>query len=118
MNLPFDARSCDVWSSAVILFNLLTGEILYEEPHPENLLFRYFLLGKGISSTPLNERTAEILMEVQGGEQISLLDVAQKVMALDPQVLELLEGMLSIMVQERWSLEQVRNSAWVNRNSA
>jgi serine/threonine protein kinase len=116
-NLPFDAHTCDLWSSAIILFNLLTGEILYEQPHPENLLFRYFLLGKGISRTPVNERTTEILMELPDGDgqRTSLWNMAQKVLALDESVLDLLEGMLHIKSQERLTSTQIQAHAWMVR---
>jgi serine/threonine protein kinase len=98
---------------AVILFNLLTGEILYEQPHPENLLFCYFLLGKGISRNPANERTTEILMELPDGEHTYLWNMVQKVMALDESVLDLLEGMLHIKSQERMISTQIQAHAWM-----
>lgn len=107
-NLPFDANLCDLWACAVILFNLLTGEILYKLPHPSDLLFRYFLLGKGLSQNPVNERTTEVLMEVKGGDKTSLWNVTQKVLALNDSVLSLLEAMLRVQSSERARLKTVQ----------
>lgn len=109
LQYPFSAYGCDLWSSAVILFNLLTGEILYEIPHFNNILFRYFILARGISSTALNERMMEILMDLEDGEQTALWRKAQVVMALRPDYLELLDGMLRVSPQQRLTLEQVQD---------
>jgi serine/threonine protein kinase len=126
-HLPFDATACDVWSAAVILFNLLTGEILYEFPHPSNLLFRYFLLARGIassnsgdgcSSSINNERTVEILMELEEknpDHRIAIWNVAQKVMALNPKALQVLDGVLRVPPRDRWSLEDILQSPWVQQ---
>jgi serine/threonine protein kinase len=118
-HLPFDATTCDVWSATVILFNLLTGEILYELPHPSNLLFRYFLLARGISNTSsINERMVEILMELEeeNPERIAIWNVAQKVMALNPDALQVLDGVLRVPPSERWSLEDIlQKSTWVQQ---
>jgi hypothetical protein len=88
---------------------MLTGEVLYEIPHFNNILFRYFILARGISSTTLNERMIEILMDLEDGEQTALWRKAQVVMALRPDYLELLDGMLRVAPQQRWTLEQVQD---------
>jgi serine/threonine protein kinase len=115
-NLPFDAYACDVWSSAVILFNLLTGEILYQHPAPNNILFRYFILARGLSNTPVNERTVEILMEVDDADRCSLQNIAEKCMTLSPNVLTLLEGILRVAFQNRWTIEDIKQSAWIQNS--
>jgi serine/threonine protein kinase len=116
MNFPFDAHACDLWSAVVVLFNLLTGEILYELPHPEDLLFRYFVLARGVSRTPMNERTYEILMDTgETAEQTALCKMTQKCMDLSPEVLELLESVLKVAPQERWTTEQVNGCPWMTK---
>ena len=116
VDLPFEALKCDVWACAVILFNLLTGEILYEEPRSENLRFRYFILARGVSDTPSNERTAEALMELEGQGLIPLLNTVHKVMALSEEVLELLGGMLHLASAERYNFERIHGHAWIRQD--
>jgi serine/threonine protein kinase len=111
--LPFDPYACDLWSLAVILFNLLTGEILYQHPAPGNILFRYFILAGGLSNTPVNERTVELLMEVDDAERCSLQTIAEKCMGLSPDALTLLEGLLRVAPQKRWTTHEIRESAWI-----
>jgi serine/threonine protein kinase len=112
-NLPFDAHACDLWSAAVTLFNLLTGEILYRMPHPGDIMFRYFILARAISRTPVNERTVEVLMELEDAEQTSLWSVASKCMSLSHEVLDLLEGVLRMSMQDRWTSDDVANCPWM-----
>jgi serine/threonine-protein kinase CHEK1 len=113
----FDAYSCDLWSSAVILFNLLTGEIFYKHPAPGNIVFRYFILAGGLSNTPINERTVEILKEANGAEKCSLRTIADKCMGLSPDVLTLLEGMLRVAPHKRWTMNEISQSAWIRDSS-
>jgi serine/threonine protein kinase len=135
LQLPFNGFACDLWSCAVILFNLLTGETLYEIPHYNNLLFKYFILARGISSTScLNERMIEVFEELRdeerqrmtllrisqytmaledcleriGRKRMALWRIAQITMALNPDYLDLLDGMLRLCPQERWELDKVQ----------
>mmetsp|Transcript_11828 Transcript_11828/g.21867 ORF Transcript_11828/g.21867 Transcript_11828/m.21867 type:complete len:383 (+) Transcript_11828:167-1315(+) len=111
VNLPFDAKGCDLWSAAVILFNLVTGEVGWTEPFPGNLLFRYFLLAGGLSRSPANERTVEILMDEPA--ESPLKNLVRKCLSLSPEVLDLIEGMLKISADERWNIDQVLRSSWI-----
>ena len=116
LNLPFDATACDLWSAIVTLFNLLTGEILYEHPHPQDIFFRYFVLAKGCSSTPLNERTVEIIMGLDDDhpKRNDLWNKAQRCMSLSPEALELLEGVLRVATHERWNQNEVQSGRWMS----
>lgn len=107
LQYPYNAYGCDLWSASVILFNLLTGEILYEMPHYNNLAFKYFILARGISSNTLNEQLMEILMELDNREHMALCRVAQVVMALNPTCMSLLDGVLRVAPRERWTVDQV-----------
>jgi serine/threonine protein kinase len=115
-NLPFDAFGCDLWSSVVILFNLLTGEILYREPIPSDINFRYFILARGISQTPANERTVEVLMGLEGAEQTALWKIASRCLHLSPEVLEILDQVLRVAMQERWTTDEISASAFMNHS--
>ena len=117
-NLPFDAYSCDLWSAAIILFNLLTGEILYHIPHPSDLGFRYFVLARGISQTPVNERTVEILMELEETEKTLLWKIASRCLDLSQEALQVLDQVLRVATHERWDSFQVSQSAFFAPSSA
>lgn len=114
---PFDAYGCDLWASVVTLFNLLTGEFLYRTPIPSDIQFRYFVLARGISRTPMNELTIEILQDLEGAEQMSLWKVASKCLQLSPEVIEVLDQVLRISPQERWNVDSVATSNFMNPNN-
>jgi serine/threonine protein kinase len=115
----FDGAGCDLWSAAVLLYNLLTGQVLYEAPHYTNISFRYFVLAGGLSSRPINERTVEILMDTFGTEagqrdrQHKLLSQAMAHIDLSPEAIELLEKLLDVDPSARWNLAQAMESAYV-----
>jgi serine/threonine protein kinase len=119
LGLPCDPQAHDLWSLAVILFNLLTGGILYHFPHPEDHLFRYFVLARGISAMPENELTREVLLELEeqgptgAWTSSSLQELSQRCKALSPQALELLEGIIRVTPHHRWTLRDVRQSKWL-----
>ena len=122
MNLAFDAKSCDLWSSLVILFNLLTGEMIYRLPIPQDLNFRYFIQAGGVSSTPQNERTVEILLDLADDDdnddrRQELWNKAQKCLGLSPEALELFQGVLQVTPHNRWTEHQVQNCRWMTSTS-
>ena len=98
----------------VILFNLLTGELLYRQPSPSDIGFRYFVLARGISRTPVNERTVEVLMDLEGAEQTALWKVASRCLHLSPEVLDVLDHVLRVAMQERWTTDDIATSAFLN----
>jgi serine/threonine protein kinase len=114
LNLPFHPAACDLWGAAVILFNLVTGEIAWTEPMPGNLIYRYFVLARGLARNPANERTVEILMEEPDASPLKSL--ALKCLALSPELLDLLSGVLQTAPHERWDTQQVVNCEWVQND--
>jgi serine/threonine protein kinase len=116
-NLPFDPYACDLWSSMVILFYLLTGEVLYEDSVPQNLKFLYFVCAHGCSRTPMNHATAELqgrhVRQRAPEAEASFQCLVDKVLNFRPEVLELLEGVLQVDPQNRWNLAQVQGCQWV-----
>lgn len=107
----FGARACDLWGSAVILFNLVTGELAWHKSLPNDARFRYLVLCKGLSRVPMNERTIEIL---EGEPSTSSLrSLADKCVNLNPGVADLLEGILRLDPNERWNTEQAKNCLWL-----
>lgn len=107
----FKATSCDLWSSVVILFNLVTGEIAWETSLPTDRRFRYLVLAGGLSRIPVNERTVEMLAD----EPITsdLRSLAEICMNLNPAVADLLEGVLKLDPNQRWKTDQVKNCLWL-----
>lgn len=59
----YDGVSVDIWSIIIILYNLCTNHILYIQPTPHDVLFLYYLIAKGLSSTPINEMTIDVLAQ-------------------------------------------------------
>jgi serine/threonine protein kinase len=120
-NFPFNPHACDLWSSIVILFTWLTSEILYEDSHPENLKFLYFVQAGGCSRTPINELTAELqdthVSLLTSPERASFQRMVAKVKQLSPEVLELFEGVLQVNPQNRWNLDQVIGCEWIRRHA-
>mmetsp|Transcript_13583 Transcript_13583/g.38230 ORF Transcript_13583/g.38230 Transcript_13583/m.38230 type:complete len:384 (-) Transcript_13583:265-1416(-) len=107
----FGATACDLWSSAVILFNLVTGEIAWEVGLPTDLRFQYLVMAGGLSRTSVNERTAEILDREPSASDLRTL--AEKCIDLNPNVSDLLEGVLRLDPTRRWNRDQVHNCLWV-----
>jgi len=107
----FEATVCDLWSSVVILFNLLTGEIAWETSLPTDRNFRYLVMAGGLSRIPVNERTVEIL----ANEPVtsSIRSLAEKCMNLNPTVADLLDGVLKLDPNQRWKTNQVKNCLWL-----
>jgi len=107
----FEATVCDLWSSVVILFNLVTGEIAWETSLPTDRNFRYLVMAGGLSRIPVNERTVEIL----ANEPVtsSIRSLAGKCMNLNPTVADLLDGVLKLDPNQRWKTNQVKNCLWL-----
>jgi serine/threonine protein kinase len=128
--IPFDGFGIDLWAAGVILYNLLTGHLLYYQPYPTDLFFRYCLQAKGLSNHPTNERTVEILMDyLQIGNKSStsdddedekrrhrqrheLMSRSAAHLRIPRNAMQLLENMLQLDPSQRWNLAQAMNSAW------
>lgn len=115
----FDGAGYDLWSAAVLLYNLSTGQVLYEIPHFANISYRYFVLAGGLGSRPINERTVEILMDTFGDteegqrRQHKLLTQAMAHLNLTPDAVVLLENLLEVDPSARWNLAQAMESDYV-----
>jgi len=107
----FGASLCDLWGSAVILFNLVTGEMAWQKSLPNDIRFRYLVLAKGLSRTPMNERTIEILDQEPATS--GLRSLAEKCVDLNPTVADLLEGILKLDPNQRWDKDQAKNCLWL-----
>lgn len=108
----FGARVCDLWGSAVILFNLVTGEIAWQKSLPTDVRFRYLVLAGGLSRVPMNERTIEMLHQ-EGPLASDLRGLAEKCVDLNPAVSDLLAGILKLDPNQRWNASQAKHCLWL-----
>jgi serine/threonine protein kinase len=118
----YDGVAMDLWAAGVILYNLLTNQLLYEQPNLSNVSFKYFVWAKGLSSTPLNERVIELLHDISfraqndesyAGMYQELMVKATAHVNLSPEAVELLENLLEVDPANRYSLAQAMESQYV-----
>eukprot|EP00529_Nitzschia_sp_RCC80_P019744 CAMPEP_0113467728 /NCGR_PEP_ID=MMETSP0014_2-20120614/14971_1 /TAXON_ID=2857 /ORGANISM="Nitzschia sp." /LENGTH=424 /DNA_ID=CAMNT_0000360059 /DNA_START=1094 /DNA_END=2365 /DNA_ORIENTATION=- /assembly_acc=CAM_ASM_000159 len=132
---PFSARSSDLWSATVVLFNLLTGEIGWEMPVRPNVIYNYLVLAGGIVNPQLNERLMEqfgmhamhnpmagmprLAPQIGGQDRLAKLQrIAQRVMALSDETKDLLSNILRedfdthTLTPIRLTPEQAMDSTW------
>jgi serine/threonine protein kinase len=113
-NLPFDPHACDVWSSVVVLFHLLTGRSLYHIPYPDDTFFRYFCLAQGFSRRDGNRLAAQVMEELEGTmEEAPLRVFAIACEALSRDLLDLLAGVLQVDLKLRWTLDEIEMCTWM-----
>ncbi|VEU33923.1 unnamed protein product [Pseudo-nitzschia multistriata] len=120
LNRPFDGAKCDFWAATVTLYTLVTGlPYLYRTPRPDDILFRYCIMAKGLSRDRHNELVKEIISEVDNPQDVSLLStVVEHICNMSYDILELFENSLSLIPEERWGSEQACQSRWMqNRGS-
>jgi serine/threonine protein kinase len=117
-NRIFDGVTTDLWSASVILYNLLTNQVLYRRPHYVDISYKLYVLARGLSSNNHNERTVEVLSEVcQNGalhsEYNELVNRAIAHLNLSREAVQLLENLLEHDPFRRWSLAQAIESDFV-----
>jgi serine/threonine protein kinase len=119
----YDGVQMDLYAVGVILYNLLTNQVLYERPVSADIGYAYFVQAAGLSSTPMNERTVHILQVLRGlaeGEgdgsyrhlMQGLIDKATAHLNLSPEAIDLLERILAADPIDRCSLADVEESAF------
>lgn len=122
--VPYDGIATDLWGVAVIFYYLLTNQLLYREPHGQDISFRYFLAARGLSSNPMNERTVELLQALAARSATHphvahlrdrLLQQARVHMNLSDDAVQLLERLLAVDPAQRCTLAQAMESDFVQR---
>ena len=114
VGLPYDAQVYDLWSTTVIVFNLLTGCMLYKHPVPDDMLFRYFVLANGLSRCPYNVLTREVVSGLHDTHvRTTIMNLSQKCAALSPEILQLFEGCFCIAPYKRWTIQDAKECLWL-----
>jgi len=133
-SLHYDAYQCDLWGTALILFYLLTSELLYDFPHVDDLMFQFFILARGMDGIE-NDLFTECFKHAKRVEQEEydnedeqachchmdricqarrLRPVFGIVESLSFERRKILSNLLRFDADERWDLDAVRRSILVN----
>lgn len=117
MSRPFDGAKCDYWAAAVSLYTLITGlPYLYRFPRPDDILFRYCVMARGLSRDRQNELVQEIVAECTDAQEMYMLNaVMLQIQKMPNDLLELFENSLSLIPEERWGCEDASRCEWVQR---
>jgi serine/threonine protein kinase len=111
---PFDGALCDYWACVITLYNLVTGlPVMYRLPRPEDILFRYCIMARGLSRDMHNDLVQEIVQEASGEEVMTLTTIAQQISLLSDELLELFENSLALIPDHRWTAEDAATSRWM-----
>lgn len=129
--VPYDGVATDLWGCSVILYYLLTNQILYRQPNLGDISYHYFLDARGLSSEPMNERTLEMLQYLgnaaaagsnsNAGRMATLrqqlLQQATAHLNLTEEAVQLLERLLAPDPAQRCTLAQAMESDFVQRGA-
>lgn len=112
---PFDGSKCDYWAAVVTLYTLITGlPYLHRFPRPDDILFRYCIMAKGLSRDRHNELVKEIVAELNDAQEIYMLNaVIQHIQNMPYDLLELFENSLSLIPEQRWGSEEASHCQWM-----
>lgn len=115
LNRPFDGPKCDYWAAIVSLYSLVTGlPYLYRSPRPDDVLFRYCIMARGLSRDRHNELVQEIVAELTDAQEIYMLNaVIQHIQNMPYDLLELFENSLSLNPEQRWGSEEASQCRWM-----
>jgi serine/threonine protein kinase len=119
---PFHAKQCDLWACTISLFNILTSQRMYTFPVRRDLIFRYCIVAKGLSTTQkhtknvFNKKIQEMILSSSTSthELNELLSIFEKSLLMSDELLELFEKTLDYDPSKRWTTEQVVQSPWYN----
>jgi serine/threonine protein kinase len=111
---PYNAYGCDLWAAVVILFEVLTGMNLYHWPRADDLNFRFFIMEGGLFRTPNDLIELDVWRTLHATQQQEFTRIITRYVGLSPDVREIFEHVLRMDPQERWDLDAVAASAYLN----
>jgi len=99
---------CDFWAVMVSLYVLIMGlPYLYRSPRPDDILFRYCIMARGLSRDRHNQLVQEIANEVDSKEDAHMLTtVSQQITNMEVDLLEFFENSFSLNPKQRGGSEQ------------
>lgn len=113
--VEFSARGCDLWGCTVILFSFVTGMPVYERHVYHDLFFAYNIMARGLSNDPNGEMIETLYQGSNNRGQTALRVLRQQIEGLSPSLRELFSNVLHIVPDQRWNMQDVQNSAWMQR---
>jgi len=115
LSQPFDGTKCDFWAAMVSLYSLVTGlPYLYRTPRPDDILFRYCIMARGLSRDRQNYLVQEIMNEVDNDKEVHMLNtVSQQITNMGVDLLEMFENSLSLNPEQRWGSEEAVQCRWM-----
>jgi serine/threonine protein kinase len=116
----FDAKKCDLWACVISLFNIVTSQRMYTFPIQHDLIFRYCIIAKGLSTSHKQKKNAYdeqiqkmILSSSVPVKQLDdLLSIIEKTCTMSDELLELFEKTLNYDPSKRWTRQEVLKSQW------
>jgi len=130
--VAYDGVATDLWGCSVILYYLLTNQILYRQPNLNDISYHYFLDARGLSSEPMNARTLEMLQYLNHAAAAGnnrndaarmatlrqqLLQQATGHLNLSDEAVQLLERLLAVDPAQRCTLAQAMESDFVRHGA-
>ena len=111
----FDGAKCDYWAAVITLYCCVTGlPYLYRFPRPDDILFRYCILARGLSRDRHNELVKEIVEGLDNAEDIYTINtVMQHILNIPYDLLELFENSLALIPEQRWGSEEASKCRWM-----
>jgi serine/threonine protein kinase len=114
LSSPFNGPKCDYWACVITLYNLVTGlPFLYRLPRPDDILFRYCIMARGLSRNSRNELVQEVLQGANQEEFVMLSTIALHINGMREDLLELFEKSLALNPDQRWGSEHASQSRWM-----